>query len=214
MAFHKLCRGEFIRSDHHAFEKISNAVKNMLGKKARTILKTHPHKRVFRVELSDGVIVRVGILKKWQSGMYCPYRLQMIAYDAGVMVPKLIAIEDRIEISEWIDGVELYYVKHFPEPNARLGKLMGRLNLVKSEDLYLANSDINNTNFIWTKKKELYFIDFGRMRLTNYEGAVNRTAKGVGKRVNKYRRKWFYDEYAKYHDINEFIKLVDKYNRL
>lgn len=184
------------------------AARNNLGKQIIKVIKVKSNKKVYKTFLEDGEIIRIDLTQPKEIS-----RIQMLVHDSGVKVPKVF-VSGRIKLSEWIDGVDLYFVKNLPEANIQLGELLGRLNAVKENDRHVAQGDVGSTNFIWTKDKELYMIDFGRLHLTDYDDAVRRTAAGVCKRVAKNRREWVYEGYAKYHNIDQFIKLVNECDKI
>jgi len=134
-------------------------------------------------------------------------RLQMVAYDNGVKVPKILFVDDNIKISQWIDGIEMNNVRRESEPNIQLGKLIGHLNITQDDDKYLSLIDLTNKNSIWTGK-ELYFIDFCGLRTVDYEEVVRQTSIGMGARIHSSRWLWFIEGYLYYFpdlDINSFI---------
>lgn len=191
-----------------AFELFAETVRNNLGKEVIRVIKIKYNKRVYKVLLKGGGIIRIDFRQSKKIT-----RLQMLVYNGGVKVAKVLK-SGRVKLSEWIKGQDLYFVKNLPEVNIQLGELLGKLNTVKENDKYVAVGDINNTNFIWTKNKELYLIDLGDLCLLDYDKAMLKVAGGVSKRVAKNRRKWFYEGYAKYHNIDQFIKIVNEYDKV
>lgn len=192
------------------FKLFVEAAINDLDKQIIKVIKAKPNRGVYKAWLEGGGIIRIDHKQARSKEIS---RIQMLVHDSGVKVPKVF-VSGGIKLSEWIDGVDLYFVKNLPEANIQLGELLGALNTVKENGRYAAQGDIGNTNFIWTKDKELYMIDFGSLRLTNYGDALRRTAAGVCKRVAKNRREWVYEGYAKYHNIDQFIKLVNECDKI
>lgn len=188
----------------------SKTVRNDLGKQIIKVIKVKSNKIVYKAWLEGGGIIRIDHEQLRSKEIS---RIQMLVHDSGVKVPKVF-VSGRIKLSEWIDGVDLYFVKNLPEANIQLGELLGALNTVKENGRYAAQGDIGSTNFIWAKDKELYMIDFCSLRLTDYDDAMLRTAAGVCKRVAKNQREWFYEGYAKYHNIDQFIKLVNELDKI
>lgn len=190
------------------FKLFAETVKDDLDKKVIRVMKVKRKGRVYETLLRDGGIIRIDFRQSKKIS-----RLQMLLYNSGVKVPKVLK-SGSVKLSEWIDGVDLYFVEDLPEVNIQMGELLGKLNTVKENDKHAVVGDINNTSFIWTKNKELYLIDLGDLCLLDYNKAMLKVAGGVTKRVAKNRRKWFYEGYAKYHNIDQFIKFVNETDKM
>ena len=210
---HPTWRSEFVKGGN-IFRNISKIIYNELGEEVLNIFKPSVNKNwVYRVETYSGTKVRFSFHKNNEIRVYGASKLQIIAYKNLINVPKIIVLNNRIKISEWIDGVELYFVQNLPEANFALGELIGKLNLVKHKKQYLTSGDINNTNFIWTKDKKLYLVDVDKLKLRSYEMAVKMVAHEAYKRINNERRKYFYKGYSKYHDIDILINFLNEYKK-
>lgn len=167
-----------------------------------------PRRLVYKITLKSGKLIRFDSRCIGAEEV----RLQRIAYNNGVRVPEVLSYDQNMKISEWIDGVDMHFVRANPEVHKELGKLIGKLNITQDDEnagKYLAYGDITNKNFVWTKDEKLYIIDFDGMLSVDYGETVRCTIDGVGRRLHRGRWGWFLEGYTQYHpdlDIDEFIK--------
>lgn len=191
---------------------IREKVKYILGKNMYSISKPHPRKKVYKITLKNNENIRFEFKgSRVNSEEYKEIsRLQMLAYNNDVNVPKVLFTGNEIKISQWIDGVEINKVRNEKEPNIQLGRLIGKLNTIKDKDKYLVISDLNNKNSIWNGK-DLYLIDFCTLTSMSYEEAIKHTFKAVGIRIGSFRWNWFIKGYLEYHpniNINNLINIA------
>lgn len=194
-------------------EIIINKINDILNEEVLNIIKTNKSPKVYQVML-DNKMVRFDFKDPNISAdrhIEVP-RLQMLAYNSGVNIPKVLYIDSEIKISQWIEGIEINYVRSKSEPNIQLGKLIGKLNSIQDGNKYLALVDLTNKNSIWTGK-DLYFIDMDGLVAIDYKEAIRYAAVGVGMRMNESRWQWFIKGYLYYHPnlgVEYFIEMSKK----
>ncbi len=193
-------------------EIIAKKVNDILNEEVYNIIETD-HPMIYQVILGNKMI-RFDFKRPGVSiDSYIEIsRLQTLAYDNGVKVPKVLYVDSEIKISQWIEGVKMNRVRREPEPNIQLGKLIGKLNTIQDDDKYLALVDLNNKNSIWTGE-DLYFIDLCGLVAIDYEEVIRYAAFGMGMRMNQLRWQWFIEGYLYYHpnlNMDYFVKMSKK----
>lgn len=193
------------------YKAITKIIQSEINEKVSKIIEV-PRRRIYKIISESGKLLRFNF--------YGPkieeVRLQRIAYDNGVRVPRVLGYDKNMKISEWIDGVDIHFVRANPEVTKQLGRLIGKLNATQDDEndgKYLTYSDITNRNFIWTKDKKLYVIDFDHMVLVDYDEAIRQAIIGVAARMSKSRWRLFLEGYTQYHpdlDIDKFIKQANE----
>ncbi len=193
------------------YEAITKIIQNKINEEVSKITKIR-NREIYKIILASGKLLRFDLRNLSAEEV----RLQRIAYNNGVRVPEVLSYDQNMKISEWIDGVDLHFVRANPEVHKELGGLIGKLNITQDGNKYLSYPDMTNRNFIWTKAEELYAIDFDNMTLVDYEEAIRQTINGVSRRLHRGRWGWFLEGYTQYHsdlDVDKFIKQVDEKKR-
>ncbi len=192
---------------------ITKKINDILNEEVRNIIKTARSPRVYQVILDNKMVrfdfkyINISVDHHIEVA-----RLQMLAHNSGVNIPKVLYIDSEIKISQWIEGVEINRVKKRSDPNIQLGKLIGKMNTIQDNNKYLALVDFTNKNSIWTGT-DLYFIDLDGLVAIDYEEAVRYAAVGMGMRMDQLRWQWFIEGYLYYHpniDMDCFVKMSEK----
>lgn len=140
-------------------------------------------------------------------------RLQMVATQTDIEIPKVIFVHKKYKFSEWIDGVMIKDAWNISEVFVKSGDLIGRLNLIKDPvtKQFLINSEFSSTNAIWTPDGKVYIVDHGRMKTSsNPDSSV---VQILLKRIrSKERINLFLKAYSKYRNIDNIMKTIEKKN--
>lgn len=196
--------------DKKLLKHIRNIIKNKLNKEVISGVEICRKKTVKtrKIIIKDYPALRLDI--KYSSKIT---RLQMIANQTDIEIPKVILIEGKYKFSEWIDGVMIKDVWNLTEVFSRSGDLIGRLNLIKDPktNQFLMNSEFSSSNAVWSKDKKVYLIDHGRMNTsTNPDSSV---VQILLKRIrSKDRINVFLKAYSKHRDIKNIMKKIEKKN--
>jgi len=199
-------------------------IKSNLLRNLKNIVKKHLNKTVIdgvaimgyngkkiktcKISLDDGTFLRFD--RKNQKEIT---RLQMMAVENGIEIPKVVLCVRGYKFSEWIDGFMLRDVCNIGEAYIKFGEVVARLNNVKDprNNNFLQNADINSTNVIWTEDKKIYIIDHGKLKTSPRPDTSVRTI--LLKRISeKERIDAFLKGYSKYRNIDKIIELLDKHN--
>jgi hypothetical protein len=191
-------------------EDIKDIVRRNLNKEVSECVGIARRKRIktFKVSIENDFCLRMDL--KYPEEIT---RLQIIANQTDIEIPKVIFVEGEYKFSEWIDGIMLKDVYDIPEVFIKSGDLMGRLNLLKDPvtQKFLINSEFSSTNAIWTNDRKVYLIDHGRMWISsNPDTSI---VKVLLKRiVEKEKIFLFLEAYSKYRDIQNIIKIMEEKN--
>lgn len=188
--------------------EIIEIIQSEINDKVSEIIKV-PRRKIYKVILASGKLLRFNLYGPKTEEI----RLQRIAYNNGVRVPRILSYDQNMKISEWIDGVEMSFVRGNPKVTKQLGRLIGKLNITQDNDKYLAYGDITKRNFIWTEAEKLYVIDFDDVLSADYDEAVRHTINAIARRMSPGRWQWFLEGYTKYHpdlDIDKFIEQANE----
>ena len=162
----------------------------------------------YKVDCEDGTTYRYD--DKYPS---CYNQLQLMAWDRGINVPRVLKRVGKERLSEWIEGVELISVWHIDEAIIAAGEVMAQINNVQCgwTEWWLINTDINRRNFIWTADKEIYMIDWNHSRLVPTKEESNRIAAASTMKRMQDRDKieLFLRGYKKHRDIKEIRKILE-----
>lgn len=145
--------------------------------------------------------------------------LRKLAEENKVNVSKLLKIfqiEKRIyRFNEWISGDTLYEIRRSgntsdnKEIYFKFGQEVGKLYSIKENDLFLCNNDMGLTNIVWTPKKEIFFIDHGKLCLQ--KSVDIEIVKILLKRIrNKEMSSWFLEGYSNYFDVKNILEICNK----
>jgi tRNA A-37 threonylcarbamoyl transferase component Bud32 len=189
---------------------IKDIVRKRLGKKVFECIGIARKKTIkaFKVSLENNVFLRVDINYPKERT-----RLQIVANQIDIEIPKVIFVEREYKFSEWIDGVMLKDVYNLAEVFIKSGDLMGRFNNIKDPitNKFLTNSEFSTTNAIWTDNKKVYLIDHGKMNVSsNPDSSI---VQILLKRIReKERILLFLDAYSKYRNIESILSAIEKRN--
>lgn len=191
-------------------EYTKNIVKRKLGQTVTNVTKIYTNKGVktYKVDIRGNSSLRLDL--KFNSTIM---KLQNVAVENNIEIPKVIFVDRKHKFSEWIDGVMLVRVWNIAEVFIKSGDLVGRLNLVKDpvSNEFLTNAEFSSTNAVWTKDKKVYIIDHDRLKTSlNPDGSV---VQILLKRVReKERINVFLKAYSKYRSIDNIMKVIEKRN--
>jgi len=140
-------------------------------------------------------------------------RLQILASESNINIPKVIFVHNKYKVSEWIEGVLIKNVWDIPEVFEKSGELIGKLNCIKDpiNNEFLFNSDFHGSNAVWTKDKKVYLIDHGKLATSmTIDGVI---VKLLLKRIrSKERINIFLKAYSKYKNIDNIVRKIEKKN--
>ena len=193
----------------------------ILHKLGKTVVKHTVHGRLQKIycaECSDGT--------KYRYEKYKPkaekYKQAALAKGCKIAETLYIFPNAKVKISEWIEGILVKEVWDKTAPFLEMGAVIGKINTVTirekalsplDKDVYghIAISDINETNFVYTKRGELYLIDWN-VRLVNESELDSIVTGSLIKRIgNIHKIRFFLSGYEKYRDTKNIKKLVEKY---
>lgn len=181
------------------FEKtVTKIVGISFGKKIKTI----------KVDTDDGTVMRVDIKFPAETT-----RLQIVAYENNIEVPKVLFEDRRYKYSEWLEGEMICKVKHIDKVFSKSGDLMGRLNKVIDPITgnFLTNSEFSLTNAIWTPDQKVYIVDHGRLVAT--KDVDFSIVKVLLKRIVKKRHIFlFLETYSNHRRIDNILKIIENKN--
>ena len=182
--------------------------------KVKYVFQIRKGRKVHRVNLEDGTNLRLDIY----SNIKVPkkeFLYQKLAYEKGVHVAKIIDIfkvENKTwKVSEWIEGIRIADVWNSLKMFEKCGEQIAKLNLVKDVESgnYLGLSDFNKINLIWSKKEEVYIIDFFVWsRLVVDESVVNTIRRGGFRTKNKVDA--FLKGYKKFRSVDKIIEIIEE----
>lgn len=178
-------------------------------KTIKEIVKLKPNRHIYKIILNDNSIIRLDI------GTFTPEinRLQQIAINHNINIPKIIKSSSRYKMSEWILGVRLLDVWDTREVFYKSGELMAKLNLIIDPKTggNLTNTEFSSTNAVWTPNKEVYIIDHDKLKSTN-NIEIDLMPVLLKRIRNKERIEIFLSGYLKFRDTNKIIEELDKRN--
>lgn len=199
------------------FSTLKTLFYDKLGLVVKNIFRIRKEKNVYRVNLQDGLNLRLDIFKMKAPKDKLSYH--RLAYDNGVSVPKIIEVcklynstlEDIFKVSEWIEGVRIEEVWNLSKVFEKCGEQIAKLNLIKDpvSDKYLSLRDFSPLNFIWTKEKEVYIIDLNIFVVEDVDYSVVKTLV-MGLRT-KNRIDCFLKGYMKFRSTDRIMKILKKY---
>jgi len=138
-------------------------------------------------------------------------RLQIIASNKNIEIPKVLFEQGKYKFSEWIEGVMIKEVRNVAEVFIKAGDLMGRLNKVVDPITrkFITNGELSATNAVWTPDKKVYLIDQGRMYATaDPDPSI---VQVLLKRIReKERINLFLSAYSKHRNIDNILHLIEK----
>lgn len=193
------------------FRNIKNIVEEHLNKiviDGVAIMKGPNSIKVCKLSLDDGTFLRLDI--KYRKEIT---RLQMVAVENGIEIPKVVLCIGKYKFSEWIDGFMLKEVNNIREVYVKFGEVIARLNNVRDPitNKFLENADINSRNAIWTKDKKIYIIDHGKLKTTSDPDIS--VCVIILKRISeKERIDAFLEGYSKYRNIDKIVQLSGEQN--
>ena len=199
-----------------ANEKLFRYVKGIVGKKLnKKVFKvdkicnsSSKVVKTYKISLKNGLCLRLDI--KFNPELT---RLQKVAFENNIEIPKVIFEEGIYKFSEWIDGVMLARVWDIAEVFKKSGDLIGRLSLIKDpiSNKFLTNSEFSSTNVIWSKDKKIYIVDHDRLKtVSNPDKSI---VQILLKRIrNKERINLFLEAYSKHRSIDNIMKEIEKRN--
>jgi len=178
------------------------------------VIKRNP--RVFRIELDDGTVMRFETVSRKLLPLI---KLQEVAYLHHDGTPKVLFYKKVgrkfYKFSEWIDGQLVMAVQHLDKVQIKIGEMMAKLNNIKDPvtGLYITNSEINNTNLIWTKDEKIFSIDQDTLRALSQKGLDLIIFKNIVKRTKyKDRADMFLKGYSRYRDTSGILKVGNARN--
>lgn len=200
-------------TDRPMFKKINRIIINKLNKKIKYSFdicnKGSMKVKTRKVILKDKSVLRFDV--KYPSELN---RLQRIAVENGIEIPKILIIDGNCKISEWVEGIMIKHFWNLREVFEKSGDLMGRLNTTpdpKNPNHFLTNSEFSSSNAIWTPDRKIYLIDHGRMKTTiNPDDSV---VQVLLKRIrSKERISVFLKAYSKYRKIDNIMNQIKERN--
>jgi len=173
-------------------------------------------KIVHRVNLESGTNVRLDIFLRQKRVPHEEFLYQKLAYENCIHVAKMIGILEveniTWKVSEWIEGVRIGDVWNLSKMFKKCGEQIAKLNLIKDPESgnYLWFNDFNKINLIWTKKEEVYLIDFYVRPVPDIDKWTADTILAGIKTKEKINL--FLEGYSKYRDVTKIIKNLDEKN--
>jgi len=186
-------------------------LKELLNKEVINMFKissTSGKLKTYKIEVENGPSIRLDINF---SGIL--NRLQKIATDNDIEMPKILKIKDGYKFSQWVEGVMLARVWDIAEVFIKSGDLMGRLNSIKDpvNGKFLTNSEFSSTNAIWTEDKKVFIIDHDRLKTT--DNPDDSIVQVLVKRIREMNRiNLFLEAYSKYRNVDNIVAKAAKRN--
>lgn len=182
--------------------------------KVKYVFQIRKGRGVYKVNLEDGTNLRLDIyLNKKVPRKEFLY--QKLAYEKDIHVAKIIDIfkvkNKTWRVSEWIEGVRVADVWNLLKMFEKCGEQIAKLNTVKDvkSGNYLGFSDFNKINLIWSKKEEVYIIDFFVWpRSVVDESVVNTIKRGGFRTKNKVDA--FLKGYKKFRSVDKIIEIIEE----
>ena len=179
------------------------------------VFQIRKRRKVHRVELKNGINLRLDIYKQ-KEAVKKEFLYQKLAYENNVNVAKIIDIfkvRNKLwRVSEWIEGIRIGDVWNLSKMFEKCGEQIAKLNLVKDpkSNNYLGLGDFSELNLIWTKKEEVYIIDFYVWPRENVDISVVKTIV-MGLRM-KNRADAFLRGYVKIKSIDKILDILEENN--
>jgi len=193
------------------FDNIKKIIMGRLNKKVTNVYKISNRKGVtktFKIDIENSPSLRLDI--RFPGNLN---RLQKVATNHNIEMPKIVFIQDGYKFSEWVEGVMLHKVWDIADVFIKSGDLVGRLNKVRDPQTkgFLMNAEFSSTNAIYTNSKKVYIIDHDRLKTSsNPDASVVQIAL---KRIReKERILLFLESYSKHRKIDEIMKAIEKRN--
>lgn len=109
-------------------------------------------------------------------------------HPAGVRVPRPIARNRHVVVTEFFQGIELAIIQHLERPLRVLGEVLE--NAVKAWEVGVVHSDLSAYNILITPEEEILIIDWPQWVPPSHPMAREYLRRDLSNLVKFFRRRW------------------------
>jgi RIO kinase 2 len=131
------------------------------------------------------------------------YRALRILYPAGVRVPKPIARNRHVVVTEFFQGIELAIVQNLSRPMEVLGEILK--NAARAWEMGVVHNDLSAYNILITPEEEILIIDWPQWVPPSHPMAREYLRRDLSNLIKFFRRKWRIREIP-----GEYLDLIGK----
>ncbi|MCS7132718.1 MAG: serine/threonine protein kinase [Aigarchaeota archaeon] len=116
------------------------------------------------------------------------YRALRMLYPRGVKVPKPIARNRHVIVTEFFQGIEIASAQYLTDPLRVLGDVLE--NVKKAYDVGVVHGDLSVYNVLITPEEEALIIDWPQWISSSHPMAKNHLKRDIESLVRFFRRRW------------------------
>lgn len=187
--------------------------------KIKEAFKIRADRNIYMLVLENNKKLRLDIYPRFNERYYNIYNYQKILYENGINVPKPIKfikfkvkknIEVAWKLSEWIDGIRVFYLWRFIETFEKIGEQVAKINSIKDpvSGMNFCLFDFSSLNGIWTTKGEIYIIDLSIKPYENVSYSVYKTLTTCLRTESRINA--FLEGYSKIRSTKKIVSYAEK----
>ena len=131
------------------------------------------------------------------------YRALKMLHPAGVRVPKPVARNRHVIVTEFFQGIELAIIQSLSRPIEVLGEILR--NAVRAWEVGVVHSDLSAYNILITPEEEILIIDWPQWVPPSHPMAREYLRRDLSNLIKFFRRKWRIEEIPE-----EYLDLIRK----
>jgi len=131
------------------------------------------------------------------------YRALRLLHPAGVKVPKPVARNRHVIVTEFFQGIELAIIQSLSKPIEVLGEILR--NAVRAWEVGVVHSDLSAYNILITPEEEILIIDWPQWVPPSHPMAREYLRRDLSNLIKFFRRKWRIGEIP-----GEYLDLIRK----
>ena len=131
------------------------------------------------------------------------YRALRMLHPAGIKVPKPVARNRHVIVTEFFQGIELAIIQSLSRPIEVLGEILR--NAVRAWEVGVVHSDLSAYNILITPEEEILIIDWPQWVPPSHPMAREYLRRDLSNLIKFFRRKWRIEEIPE-----EYLDLIRK----
>jgi len=131
------------------------------------------------------------------------YRALKMLHPAGVRVPKPVARNRHVIVTEFFQGIELAIIQSLSRPTEVLGEILR--NAARAWEVGVVHSDLSAYNILITPEEEILMIDWPQWVPPSHPMAREYLRRDLSNLIKFFRRKWRIGEIP-----GEYLDLIRK----